>query len=171
MLVVMSDLLTRRNLSLAAASLVAIVALVVFLTRPSDEQRVKATLDRLVAIVSVKEGDTVLSRAARVRSGAKEIVDDGVRLEVPDLQLRVTGREAFVDGATKAGLLYNSATAELVSVDVKLDEAKTTAKVDATALVTGLRGAERRVDKRRVHFLLRKDGDWKVTTIDVAESE
>jgi hypothetical protein len=40
--------------------------------------------------------------------------------------------------------------------------------VDGVALVTAIRGGERKVDKRDVHFLLRKDGAWKVSTIDVA---
>lgn len=167
----MAVALTKRNLSIAAAGLVAVVALVVFLTRPSDEQRIKSVLDRLVKIVSVKEGDTILSRTGRIRSGCKELVDDGIRVDVPDLNVRVTGREAFADGATKAGLMYLSASAELVDVQVQLDEAKTTAKADAVALVTGVRGDARRLDRRRVHFLLRKDDDWKVTTIDVASGE
>ncbi len=153
-------------------SVVALASSVTFLvTRPSEEQRVVATLRRLVTIVSVKDGDTLFSRAGRIRSGAKEIVDDGIRVDVPDLNVRVTGREPFVDGATKAGLVYQSASAEIVSVDVLLDEAKTTAKADAVVVVTGLHGGDRRLDKRRVHFLLRKDGDWKVTTIDVATAE
>jgi hypothetical protein len=42
------------------------------------------------------------------------------------------------------------------------------AQVDAIARVTASRGGERKVDKRSVHFLVRKDGDWNVSTIDVA---
>jgi hypothetical protein len=33
-----------------------------------------------------------------------------------------------------------------------------------------MRGGERKIDKRPVHFLLRNDSGWKITTIDVATS-
>jgi hypothetical protein len=158
----------RRNVLIGVAVVALASVLAFVLTRPSEEQRIEETLRRLVKMVSVKDGDTLFSRAGRIRSGAKEIVDDGIRVEVPDLDVRVTGREPFADGATKAGLVYQSASAELVQIDVKLDEARTTAKADATVIVSGVRYGDRRVDKRRVHFLLRKDGEWKITTIDVA---
>jgi hypothetical protein len=31
-----------------------------------------------------------------------------------------------------------------------------------------VRGGERRVDKRAVHFLLRQDGGWRIMAVDVA---
>lgn len=159
---------SKRVLVAGACAVVALAVLVVTLTRPSEEERVKRTLDRVAKVVAVKTDDTVLSRAGRLRSGLKELVDDDVRVDVPDLSMRVTGRDRLLDGAMKAALVYSSADCELASVTVQLDPSATTAKADATAIVTGARGGERKVDRRNVHFLLRKDGDWRITTIDVA---
>ena len=163
--------MNRRVVLLGGAAVLVAALLAWFLSRPSEEQRVRATLERFVKVVAVKDGDNIIARTGRIRSGMKEIVDDLVHVEVPDLSLRVTGREALADGATKAGLVYSSADAELVGLEIKIDEPATTAKVDGTVLVAGVRGGERRIDKRRVHFLLRKDGDWRITTIDVAPAE
>ena len=70
----------------------------------------------------------------------------------------------------KASFVFSSADCELTGMTFKVDDAATTAKVDALAIVTGERGGERKVDKRPVHFLLRKEGTWRITTIDVAPS-
>lgn len=151
-----------------ACAVVAAVVLVVTLLRPSEEDRVKKTLDRFAKVVAVKSDDNVLARAGRLRSGLAEIVDNDVRVDVPDLAMRFTGRDKLVEGAMKAALLYSSADCQLTSVSVVIDESATTAKADALAIVTGIRGGERKLDRRNVHFLLRKDGDWRITTIDVA---
>ena len=92
---------------------------------------------------------------------------DDVYVDVSDLSIRVTNRAALVDSATKASLVFQSADCTLTGMTIKVDENVTSAKVDALAIVTGERGGERRVDKRPVHFLLRKDGTWHITTIDV----
>lgn len=162
---------SRNRVLVSAAVVVMIASLWAWLGRPSEEERVRQTLARLVKVVAVRDGDNVLVRTGRLRSGTKEVLHDFVRVDVEDLGLHVSGRDAFVEGATKAGLVWSSADAEMVSTDVKIDEAVTTAKVDGTVIVTGVRGGERRVDRRRVHFLLRKDGDWRIATIDVAAAD
>lgn len=161
----------RRNVVFGAAILVGSSALWTFLARPSEEERVKQTLARFAKVVAIKENDNALVRAGRLRSGCKELLDDMVRVDVSDLALHVSGRAAFVDGATKAGVVWTTADAEVTGAQVKLDEAATTAKVDAVVVITGARGGERRIDRRSVHFLLRKDGDWRISTIDVAAAD
>ena len=96
---------------------------------------------------------------------------DDVYVDVPDLSIRVTSRAALVEDATKAGLVFQSADCSLTGMTIKIDESASSAKVDALAVVTGERGGVHRVDKRPVHFLLRKDGDWRITTIDVAPAQ
>lgn len=154
------------------AGCVAIAAVALWLTvfRPSEEDRVRKVLARFTKAVAVKPDDNVLARAGRLRSELKETVSDDVFVIVPDLGIRVTTRAALVENATKAGLVYQSADCDLTGMTIVIDEGATTAKVDALAVVTGSRGGERRVDKRSVHFLLSKDGDWRITTIDVAPS-
>ena len=153
-----------------ACAAIAAVVLGVTLTRPSEEDRIRQVLDRFAKAVAVKADDNILARAGRVKSELKETVADDVYVDVADLNVRVTSRQSLSDSATKVALAFSSADCELTSMTIKVDDSATTAKVDALALVTGQRGGERKLDKRPVHFLLRKDGAWKITTIDVATS-
>ncbi len=152
-----------------ACAAVAGVAIWLTLFRSSDEDRVKKTLADLATIVSVKDGDTIISRTVRLRSRLKEVVSDDVSVRVDELGMDVRGRQRLEDDAAKAGLVFQNADCTFVTTKMQIDPAATIAQVDATALVTANRGGERKVDKRDVHFLLRKDdGTWKVSTIDVA---
>lgn len=160
--------MTRRWMVVLACAVVASVALYLTFFRSSDEDRIRKVLGELAKVVAIKDGDTIISRTARVRGGLKEIVDDDVRVNVAELNIDVRGRAKLEEDAIKVGLLYQSADCDLTSVSIKLDPQATVATVDAVALVTASRGGERRVDKRDVHFLLRKDGDWRISTIDVA---
>ncbi len=148
--------------------IVASIALWLTFFRDSEEDKIKKTLGELTKIVAVKEGDTLLSRMARLRSRMKDVVDDDVRVNVAELNIDVRGRHKLEEDAAKAGLMFQSADCELSRMTIKVDPASTIAQVDAVALVTANRGGERKVDKRDVHFLLHKDGDWKISTIDVA---
>ena len=154
----------------AGCAAVAALALWFTLFRPSEEDRIRGVLNRFAKAVAVKTDDNVLARTGRVKSELKETVADDIYVDVPDLNIRTSSRPALVEGAVKAGFVFASAECELTGMTIKVDDAATTAKVDALALVTGDRGGERKVDKRPVHFLLRKDGTWKITTIDVATS-
>jgi len=151
-----------------AGACAAVAAVVLYFTffRASDEERIREVLTRFAKAVSVKQGDTVLSRGGRLKSELGEIVDSDVRVDVAELGIGVTGRPKLVEDATKAGLMYAEASAEMTGVTIQIDDAKTTAKADATAVVTATSGGDHKVDKRDVHFLLRKDGSWRITTID-----
>ena len=142
----------------AGCAAVAAVALWLTVFRPSEEDRIRKVLDRFAKAVAVKQDDNILSRAGRVNSELKETVADDVYVDVADFSIRVTNRKDLAENATKAGLVFSSADCELTSMTIKVDDSATTAKVDALAVVTGERGGERKVDKRPVHFLLRKDG-------------
>lgn len=154
----------------AGCAAAAAIALWLTVFRPSEEDRIRKVLDRFAKAVQVKPDDNILARAGRLRSELKETVADDVYVDVSDLNIRVTNRAALVENATKAGLVFQSADCSLTGMTIKVDENATTAKVDGLAVVTGERGGERKVDRRPVHFLLRKDGDWRITTIDVATS-
>jgi hypothetical protein len=149
---------------------VAAVALWLTVFRPSEEDKIRKTLDRFAKAVAVKQDDNILARMGRLKSELKETVTDDVYVVVPDFNIRVTSRATLVENAAKAGLVFQTADCDLTGMTIKVDDSVTTAKVDALALVTGTRGGERKVDKRPVHFLLRKDGAWRITTIDVGAS-
>jgi|GEM_PF-1593213 len=162
--------MNRKWALVAGCAVVAAVALWLTVFRPSEEDRIRKVLGRFTKAVAVKPDDNLLARTGRLRSELKETTTDDVFVVVPDLGVRVVDRTALVDSAAKAGVLFTSADCELTGVNIKLDENASTAKVDAIAVVTGSRGGEQRVDKRAVHFLLRKDGDWRIGTIDVASA-
>jgi ketosteroid isomerase-like protein len=149
---------------------VAGVALAIMFTRTSDEDRIRQLLRDFAKVVAVKDGDTLLSRGARVKGGMKDLVDDDVRVNIAELSVDVRGRAKLEEDAMRVGLLYQKADCEFSSLSIKVDQGGTVATVDAAAIVTatGRSGGERRVDKRDVHFLLRKDANWKIATIDVA---
>lgn len=151
--------------------LVASVALYFTFFRESDESAIKRVLSQFATLVSVKDGETIISRTVKMRSKMKDVVTDGVSTHVTEMNDHgwdVTGREKLEDNAVKVVLLYANADCVFVTKKIEIDPAATFAKVDATALVTANRGGERKVDKRDVHFLLRKDGGWKIDSIDVA---
>jgi hypothetical protein len=152
----------------AACAVAFAVAMWLTFFRASEEDRIRETLDRFTRAVAVKPDDNVLSRSGRLASELKETVTDQVRVEVPDVGVRVSSRKDLVEAATKAGLVYGSADAALTNVRIRIEEGASTAKADALVVVTAERGGERKVDRRDVHFLLFKDDGWKITTIDVA---
>ena len=152
----------------AGCAAVGVIVLWFTFFRPSEEDRVRKVLDRFAKAVAVKPDDNILSRTGRLRSELKDTVTDDVHVDVADLAIRVASRASLVEEATKAGLVFQAADCSLTGMTIRIDENATSAKVDALAVVTGERGGERRVDKRLVHFLLRNDGDWRITTIDVA---
>lgn len=151
-----------------ACAVVAVLVLGFTLLRPSEEERIRKVIDRLAVAVSVKPNDNVLIRMGRIKSELKETVTEDVHVDVPDLNIRVSNRAQLAERATQAGLVFQSAQCTFVGMTIKVEDEAQVAKADALAVVTGERGGARRVDKRSVHFLLRKDGDWRVTTIDVA---
>jgi hypothetical protein len=152
---------------IAGCAVAAVVVLGVSLFRPSEEDRVREVLGRFVKAVAIRRDDNPVARAGRVKSELKETVADDVYVDVADFGVRVATRADLGQKAIQAPAVFTSADCELTGLTIKIDESKTSAKVDALALVTGERGGERKVDKRPVHFLLRKDGAWKITTIDV----
>jgi hypothetical protein len=160
----------------AGCGLVAAIAIYLTFFRASDEDQIKKCLSTFATIVSVKENDTIISRTARMRSRMQEVVRDDVQVTIEELNIDVRGREKLEDDAVKAGLAYSDAECTFIGTKIEIDPAKTFAKVDATAIVTGSSGGTpnpgggRKVDKRDVHFLLRKDGDWKIDTLRVSRT-
>jgi hypothetical protein len=161
--------MTKKWAIVAGCALAAGIAVWLTLFRPSEEDRIRQVLARFAKAVAVKTDDNILARTGRIKSELKETVADDIYVDIPDLDVRTTTRPALVEGALKASFVYSSVSCDLTGMTIKVDDAATTAKVDALAIVTGERGGEKRIDKRPVHFLLRKDeGAWKITTIDVA---
>ena len=154
----------------AACALVGAIAVYLTLFAASDEDKIKKVLSDFASIVSVKPGENILGRTAKMRSRMKDVVRDDVAVRVEELHIDVRSREKLEEEAAKAGLLYNDAECTFVNTRIEIDPAQSFAKVDTTALVTAKLGnGERKIDKRPVHVLLRKDGGWLIDTMDVSQ--
>jgi len=159
----------RKALIGGACALVGGVAIYFTLFRASDEDQIRKTLGDFASMVGTKPNDTIISRTMRLRTHMKEVVRDDVAVRVDELHVDLRGREKLEDEAAKVGLVYQDAECTFANTRIEMDPAKTFAKVDTTALVTAKVGGERKIDKRPIHVLLRKDGGWLIDTMDVAQ--
>ena len=158
---------TKQMLAAAVLGLCALGFGLYVLLRSSDEQRVLAAFARSVQTVSVKEGDTPLSRLARINDTFKETLGENATVRVAELGVAASGRKRAAEAAAHAGTVYQSAQADIVRVDTRIDDAKQNAKLTATVVVTGSVGGNRRVDTREVNVLLHKGDGWRITSLEV----
>jgi hypothetical protein len=123
---------SRATLVVAACALGGAFALYPTFFRSTDEERIRKVVNDLAAIVMVKDGDTILSRMARLRSRMKDVVDDDVRVDVAELSINLRGRTKLEDDAAKAGLLGTpqqprSTDCAFTGLAIKIDPAGTLA--------------------------------------------
>jgi hypothetical protein len=160
-----------RKWILVAAAAVGLAAAVYFaFFRPSDEDRIKSQLSKLSEAVEVKEGGgNPVFRKAHLDDAFEKIFDEDVRVSIPDLSTMKSGRAGLVALALQASVWARSASVEFSRVEIKLDDARASAKVGATATVRAVRGGGRNErDERAVDFRFAKiDGLWKITSVTV----
>lgn len=153
----------KKSWVAAACALVAGVVLYFTVFRASEEDRIRDVVTKFVKANEIKKDDNPLGRMARLNTVFKDTVDDDVRADVAEVGIAVTGRKKLAEDATKAAAMFSEATLDVADLKIKIDDSKTTAKADCTVT---MKSADR-TDKRDVHFLLRNDGGWKITTLDV----
>ena len=73
---------------LLGCAVIASIALWLTFFGASEEDQIKKTLGELAKVVAVKDGDTLLSRTARLRSRLKDIVVEDVRVDVAEAEPR-----------------------------------------------------------------------------------
>ena len=147
----------------AACAVIASVVLYFTVFRASDESRIRDVVNRFAKACEVRQNENPIIRAGRLNSAFKEIVDDDVRADVEEIGMGVTGRKTLAEDAAKAAAVYSEASIDLSDVKIKIDDSKTTAKVDCVATLK----TPEKSDKRDVHFLLRNDGGWKISSLQV----
>lgn len=157
----------RRWLVAAACAAVAAVVLYFTFFGKSDEDQIRKALTTLTKAVAVRENENPIARLGRIKSDLKDVVADDVSVDVRELDIRVTGRPKLAENATQVAAVYTSASCDVGGLTIKIDPTGNSAKVDGVAELSGVTRGERRSDRRDVHFLLRKDGGWKITSIDV----
>lgn len=158
----------RWAIAAALAAAAAIVTVIVLKVWKTDDDLIRASIERFVVAVSVKEGDNPISRMARIKSTFAETVDEDVHVSVEELGIEVSGRKPLADEAGKLGMVYQRAKADVIRVDIKREPSAFVATADATVRVVGTRGGAERQDLREVHFLLgKRDGAWQIRGVDV----
>ncbi|HSN98858.1 MAG TPA: nuclear transport factor 2 family protein [Candidatus Nanopelagicales bacterium] len=149
---------------------IGVVLIAYALLGSSDEDRIRALLDRLAEAVRVEEGATnPLVRHGQVNEAFKEIFAKEASASVAELGTGIHGREELVRAATQVGSVYRVAYVTLGDVKLAIDSAGGTAEADARATITGAQhGQETRQDERAVKIRVEKiDGDWRIFSVTV----
>ena len=131
--------MTKRRLVVLAAVVAAAIAVGAYLVfRPTDEARIRAQLDRLAEVVRITDADAQenpLARMSRVDGELEKLFEPDVRASIPEVATLAPGRRALTELVVGAPRFVRSFEVTFTSVTVKLDEARTTALVGATAKV------------------------------------
>jgi len=160
----------RRAVALAAAGLGGCLIAYAVLGEESQEERIRAVLVRFAESISLAADQTnPIARAAQVNGAFKDIVDEQVRVSVPELSALRPGRAGLAEAAIATGALFRSAQVDFSELAYEIGEVA--ARVSCVGhLVAVDRGGEPRRDQRSVHFeLVKQDGDWWISAIVVSE--
>lgn len=158
----------KRTLAIVVGSF-AVGALLWFLFfRSSDEEAVRAAIAKLAAAVKVIPGENPVLRGARIKGEFDDVLAKDVAVSIPELTEVTRGREPLVGVAVQAASVYEKAEVGVSMSHVQLDDAKTSATVDATATLSAVRAGTSERDVRKVAFALKKTNDgWRITEITV----
>ncbi|MBI2390777.1 MAG: nuclear transport factor 2 family protein [Deltaproteobacteria bacterium] len=158
----------KRNLVIAAISIVLAVGIWALFFRGSDDDRVRKTVRRAADAVAVVPGENPVMRATRVRSELLEVLAPEVSASIPELGELGRGRDPLIGAGVAAAQAWQQADIGVTFSRVQIDDGKS-AFVDLTATLTATRhGAASERDQRRCSLRLEKrDGTWRITEITV----
>lgn len=164
----------RRSLALGvlAAALAAVAVVYALFFRLSDEERIRARLEQLAAVIRIDAGAQgaadVGARAGRVQRVFAEVFTEDARAEVEEIEETLEGRPALVAAAVELGGAYSSADVRFDKVVVRVSGEA--ADVRAVGVVTGAeRGKSAAEEEVSVRFQWKKlDGEWRITSAVVS---
>jgi hypothetical protein len=166
--------MSRRNALVAALVGIAIVIAVALwlVFRASDEQQVRDCIALAAGAVHTSEDDTnPIVRLARIKGALKDSMEKDARVNVQEVQgvpASLSGIDEIAGAAAQGLGAFQSASLDVSSLEIKMDDAKLGAQVNATATFDGVeRGGRRRVDRRNVTFTMVKSDRWRVRTVAV----
>jgi hypothetical protein len=136
-----------RTLAVAALAAVGLAVVAYLVLRPTDESRI----------------------LAHVNGDLQDLFEPDVRMSLPEVTEATSGREALAELVAGAPRFVSTFDVDFASVTIKLDEARTTALVGATAKVKVLgRDGSASQERRAVDVrFVRKDGAWVIRTLTV----
>lgn len=168
MIVLLALSFSRRTLAGLVAA-ISVGGLVWFSFRDSDETKIRARLDQIADAVAAKQGESIAFRALRLRRIFEEAFEPEASVraaELPD----TSGVKDLTALAVSAPRLYGDLDVNVRVTDIHVESAANQARATAEVKVSGNVDGELRRDERNAVFVLRKrDGEWRIELIDVAE--
>jgi hypothetical protein len=155
-----------RPLLLALGAAFCLTVFGWLLLGPSDAEKIEARLAQLALAVGSKPQENLAFRALRLKRDLREGLESDVRFTAPELQ-SARGLQELTQLAAGAPRLFGEFDVSIDDTEIAIDAPNHQATVLSEVTLTGL-SEELRRDARRVRFTLReKDGEWRVSTIDV----
>lgn len=164
----------RRYLPLLGIALGLAIAIYALFFSESDEDEIRALLERLEVAARVSSDDTnLVVRAARIKGEFAEIFTKEVTFDIPELSSMNAGRAELTGLAAKAPQLWQTATIDLDDLNIAVnDEALGAVAVGNAVLdATRLNGQLER-DDRKVSISLEKiEGKWQIVAVTVSAKD
>ena len=156
----------RSRRWIAIAGVVAGLALILYAVfgRRSDDELIRAQLQRLADVVTFSEPGNPVARGLSLKGAFRDLFDDRVRGDIPELGSPRSGREALVQLAVQSTHFARSLSVAFSDIDVEVDATRVNAKVTATAQLHAVtREGQERWDERAVRFqFVKAERGWKI---------
>lgn len=163
----------RRLLAIGGVALgVVLVGWAIF-GRENDEDKIRGQLAKLEGLIRV-QGDppNLVVRALMLKREFAELFDRDVRVDIPEVSDMRSGRDDLAGLAAQEQRWFSTLDVSFRSIDIQLNNARTSAQVAAIAHVQALRNGGTAVerDERHIDFLFGKDQDgrWLISSLSVA---
>jgi ketosteroid isomerase-like protein len=132
--------------------------------RPTDEELIHAQLQRLAEAVSFTKPGNAVARGLALKGAFRDIFDDAIRAEIPELGSARKGRRSLVELGLQSTQFARSLSLSFADTDIEVGTSRTTAAAKATAVVRAVtREGDDRQNDRQVHFVFAKTDDgWKI---------
>jgi hypothetical protein len=161
----------KRTVGIAIVAIGVAIAIWALFFRGSEEDRIRAAIVKAAAAVKVVPGENPVMRAARVKGDMADVIAKDVAFSVPELpssdQGVGKGRDPLVGAAISIASVFEEADVTVVFSQVTIDPGGSSASATTTVTLSGLRGGQRERDIRKVSFVLRKEGEWRISEITV----
>jgi hypothetical protein len=160
---------TRRSLAIVGVVIGLALILYALFGRQSDEERIRARLQRLADVVSFSEPGNVVARGLTLKGAFRDAFTDSIRGEIPELGSARTSRESLVELGLQSTRFARSLSLDFSEIAIEVDATRTSGDVTATAEVRAVtREGEERWDDRSVRFLFAKTSDgWQIARFRV----
>ena len=157
----------KRAIGIAIVGVLLAIGIWALFSRGSEDDRIRQAIVKAAGAVKVVSGENPVMRAARVKGDLVEVMEKDVSFSVPELNDVGKGRDALIAAALGLGSVFEEADVTVVFSQVAIDPGGAGAAATTTVTLSSIRGGQRERDVRRVSFVLRKDGDWRISEVTV----